>query len=185
MRFPVLLDTCVLYGYALSDLLLRLAEMNTYRPLWSDDILDELERNLIKQKVASPEGARKRIHAMKDSFEDATVTGYRDLEAVLQCDPKDRHVLAAAIRANAALLVTFNLKDFPSRSTDDFDVEVVHPDDFLLNQLGLFESIVAREIINQAADYNNPATTPQELLAILAKSGVPRFAEEVRKILQL
>ena len=42
MSFPVLLDACVLLPYQLCDLLLRVAESGLYRPLWSEDILDEL-----------------------------------------------------------------------------------------------------------------------------------------------
>lgn len=93
MRFPVLLDTYTLYGFALCDLLLRLAEANTYRPLWSADILDELERNLVENQATTPEAGHRRVKAMQSFFEDALVTGYRDLEPILECDPKDRHVL--------------------------------------------------------------------------------------------
>jgi hypothetical protein len=35
----------------------------------------------------------------------------------MTCDPKDRHVLAAAVRSDAAVLVTFNMDDFPDTST--------------------------------------------------------------------
>ena len=68
MSFSVLLDTCVLYGTYLNDLFLRLAQAGTYRPLWSDDILDELERNLIKNGAAEPILARRRVSAMREFF---------------------------------------------------------------------------------------------------------------------
>lgn len=185
MSFPVLLDTCVLYGTYLNDLLMRLAVRRTYRPLWSDDILDELERNLIEHGATTELGARRRVAAMRTHFKDALVTGYRDIEAALQCDPKDRHVLAAAVRANAALLVTFNLKDFPSRATDGFDIDVVHPDDFLLDQMGLDASQVRETLVEQAAAYDNPAMDVSALLERLERSGVPRFVAAVRAVLFL
>ncbi|MDO4898456.1 MAG: PIN domain-containing protein [Rothia sp. (in: high G+C Gram-positive bacteria)] len=72
MSFPALLDTCVLFGSGLTDLILRLAEREVFRPLWSDDILDELERNLIKHKAASAVNARRRVTAMRDNFEAGT-----------------------------------------------------------------------------------------------------------------
>ena len=183
MSFSVLLDTCVLYGTYLNDLFLRLAQAGTYRPLWSDDILDELERNLIKNGAAEPILARRRVSAMREFFKDARVIGYRELEAAMTCDPKDRHVLAAAVRANAAILLTFNLKDFPRRATDDFDIEVVHPDEFLLDQLGLYESVVIDTLKVQSAGYRHAEMTIYELLNCLEKSGVPQFSGTVRSLL--
>ena len=69
MAFPAFLDACVLVPIALTDTLLRLAEAETYRPLWSDQVLDEVERNL--PKVASSvtlEKASRRVTAMRDAF---------------------------------------------------------------------------------------------------------------------
>lgn len=52
MAFPAFLDTCVLYPAYLCDTLLRLAESDAYRPLWSDDVLNELQRNLVERGIA-------------------------------------------------------------------------------------------------------------------------------------
>lgn len=52
-----MLDACVLLPYQLADLLLRLADAELYEPLWSDAILDEVERNLIAKFNVSPEKA--------------------------------------------------------------------------------------------------------------------------------
>lgn len=108
----VLLDTCVLLKSYLCDTLLSIAEDGTFRPLWSDHILAELRRNLIKAG-AKQEAVEHRLGQMATYFPDARVTGYEELIGSMTNHPKDRHVLAAAVAGRADVLVTENLKDFP------------------------------------------------------------------------
>ena len=166
MAFPALLDTCTLYGYHLCDLMLRLAEAQTFRPLWSDDILKELERNLISQAGSTDQQARHRITSMRESFPDAEVDEYAALIPVMGCHPKDRHVLAAAVRANVEVIVTFNLRDFPRSSVDPYDVKVLHPDEFLLDQLDLYPTPVRTALRRQVASYQNPPILQDSLLRL-------------------
>jgi predicted nucleic acid-binding protein len=112
MSFPAFLDTCVLYPAYLCDTLLRLAEAETYRALWSLDVLEELRRNLVEQGL-DVDKVDYRIREMRRSFPDATVTGYDSLVDSMTNDPKDRHVPAAAVRANVEVIVTYNVEDFP------------------------------------------------------------------------
>lgn len=74
---------------------------------------------------------------MRTAFPDARVTGYESLIPAMTNHPKDRHVLAAAARADAAVIVTANLKDFPAAALEPYQIDAVHPDDFLLDQLEL------------------------------------------------
>ena len=180
MAFPVVLDTCTLFPIGLADLLLRLAEAKVFRPLWSVEILGELERNLISKGKASPVLARKRVAAMRQAFPDAMVENYEDLVTATTCDPKDRHVMAAAVRSNAELIVTFNLKDFPVTALRDYDLEAISPDDFLLDQLDLFPEITLGCLAQQAADYRNPRFTLFELVNALDQIGLPLFCAAVR-----
>ena len=46
-------------------------------------------------------------------------------------DANDRHVLAAAIKCNARIIVTINLKDFPTESLNPYGIEAMHPDEFI------------------------------------------------------
>jgi predicted nucleic acid-binding protein len=147
--FPAFLDTCILYGAYLCDSLLRLAEAGTYRPLWSADVLDELERALVARGLEN-KAVTHRIGEMRRAFPDAEVRGYENLVETMTCDPKDRHVLAAAVRSDAAVLVTFNTDDFPDTSTAAYDITVVHPDDFLLDQLDLYPGHTVAALRDQA-----------------------------------
>lgn len=177
MSFPTFLDTCALYGAAISDLLLELAEEGCYRPLWSTHVLDELERNLGLR--VGPNKAHHRIEAMRTAFPDALVQGYEDLIPTMTNDPKDRHVLAAAIRANAEIIVTFNLRDFPDDSVVAYGIHAIHPDDFLLDQLDLFPEITIRAVEILAEGYEAPPMSTSEYLQKLIAAGAPKFAAAI------
>lgn len=178
MSFAAFFDTNVLYGARLNDLILWLADGGAFRPLWSADVMEELRRNLL-DNGEHPELVAKRLAAMTTYFPDAIVDGYKNLIDGMSCHPKDRHVLAAAVRANAQVLVTFDIKDFPAKSTKDYEVEVVHPDDFLLDQLDLYPGMTIATLDQLVATYDSPAMTIDELLQSLARAGVPKFAQEV------
>lgn len=182
MAFPAFFDTCALYGSTLNDLFLWLAEGGAFRPLWSEGVMRELRENLVEAGHEA-ELIDKRLGAMRVAFPDALVSGYEDLEQVMTCDPKDRHVLAAAVRANADVLVTFNLEDFPDSSTEHYEIEVVHPDVFLLDQLDLYPKLTLETLAHLTRIYDAPSVTMNELLEILVRCGVPRFVEEARRFL--
>ena len=178
MAFRAVLDTCALHPAHLRDTLLRLAERHLYVALWSGDILEELRGSLARAGVTS-DSVERLLAAMQKAFPDSEVHGYRGLIDAMECDPKDRHVLAAAVRADAAALVTFNTSDFPAESTEQFAIEVVEPDEFLLDLLDLDPETVIAELESQAAANRVDPKTLPELLRVLALAGVPRFAAEV------
>ncbi|QHC67691.1 PIN domain-containing protein [Rathayibacter sp. VKM Ac-2759] len=181
MRFPVFLDTNVLYSATLNDFLLRLASRGAFRPLWSMDVLEELGRNLRRSLPAH--AVDRRIDAMRRYFPDAMVSGYESLIDAMRNHPKDRHVLAAAVRADAALLVTFDLADFDSASVQGFDLEVRHPDAFLLDQLDLLPELVLEALEDWSSACVAPPLAPLQLVSALERAGVPGFAEALRAAL--
>lgn len=179
MTFPALLDTCTLFGGALCDLTLELAEQGTFRPLWSEGILTELDRNLRRRGIPD-DAVNYRIATMREAFPDALVEGYEDLVDQMRCDKKDRHVLAAAVRANAEVIVTFNLRDFPEESLQPYQIEAIHPDDFLLDQFDLYPAATIRAVEEITGRYEAPAMSNQEFLERIDKAGAPKFASIVR-----
>jgi predicted nucleic acid-binding protein len=135
-RYTALLDACVLVPITLADTLLRLAERELYRPLWSDRILGEAADAIgeIHPDLA-PDLVAKRFAAMNDRFEDARVEGWEVLERTLTLpDDDDRHVVAAAMSGRADAIVTANIRDFPYEVLEPLGLAVVEPDDFLLDQ---------------------------------------------------
>lgn len=170
----------MLYPSYLRDTLLLLAEAGLYRPLWSADILEELHRNLVKAGLAANrvDGL---IAAMRAAFEEAEVVGYESLVEAMTCQAKDRHVLAAAVRARSGSLVTFNIRDFPPESINPYSIELLTADEFLLDLLDLAPPLVVRTLKAQAGGYKRDPRTTASLLTALEKGGVVRFADEVRR----
>src|SRR5690606_4809792 len=97
------------------------------------EIHEEWKRNLLLNRSdLSREQLDRTSSAMDRAVPDALVTGHESLCSSLNLpDPDDRHVLAAAIKCGASVIVTFNLKDFPSDVLEPFEVEAMHPDDFI------------------------------------------------------
>lgn len=161
----------------LADLLLRLGQAGTYQPLWSAEILEEVERNPPNLGVPK-DRATARVDRMREYFPDAEVTGFEPVIANMTNHPKDRHVLAAAVHARATLIVTANLKDFARSELDPHNIKAIHPDDFLLDQLDIHPHRTARCLRQQIANLTNPPVSPEEFLVHLARTA-PHFARTV------
>ena len=128
------LDACVLLPASLRDTLLRLAETpQFYIPKWSDQIWEEVTRNLESRRKLSPAKIAHLTEQVQLHFPEAHVDGYERLTALMTNDPKDRHVVAAAVKANAQVIVTSNLKDFPPSSLAEWEIEARHPDQYLMD----------------------------------------------------
>jgi len=178
MPFAAVLDASVLYPLPLRDTLLRVAEIELYDAYWTERILDEVARNLVADGRASDEQARRLTDAMTAAFDGAAVPQHAidHLESAMANDPKDRHVLAAAVVCDAEAVVTLNLKDFPLEACSPFAIEPLHPEVFLLDLYSLASQDVYDAVVRQADALTRPHMTLAELLDRLAVT-VPSFAQ--------
>jgi len=109
----------------IADTLLRLAEEPAFfTPKWSPHIIEELQRTLKGKLGRSQAQTERRIETMKLFFPDAMVAGYEGLIASMTNDPKDRHVVAAAVRCGAHAIVSDNVKHFPKESLAAYGLSV-------------------------------------------------------------
>jgi predicted nucleic acid-binding protein len=183
--FRVVLDTCVMLPQTLNNLLLTLADAELFRTVWTPDLLDEVERTLSGERFGkSPQQAARRVQQMRRAFPlaEEESRGYRELIPAMTNDPKDRHVLAAAVRSGAGVIVTATVQDFPPAALVPFDVEAIHPDEFLCDLLDLDPDAVLECMHALVARNMLPPRTVGELLESLERL-TPRFVDTVRALL--
>ncbi|GAB3173722.1 PIN domain-containing protein [Myceligenerans halotolerans] len=168
MREVVVYDACVLYPSTLRDVLIRAAIAGLVQARWSEQILDEVFRNLAADRpdLDSARLARTR-RLMNQAIRDVNVTGYEHrVDSLALPDADDRHVLAAAIESRAALIVTRNLKDFPAEALAPHDVQARHPDAFLLGLHWQRPTALPRIVADIVADRRAGATVDDVLKAL-------------------
>ena len=173
--YPVMLDACVLYPARLRDLLMHLGIAGLYQPKWSHRIHEEWCRNLLQNRIdIAPASLERTVELMNIALPDANVTGYESLIAGLELpDEDDRHVLAAAIRAKAEIIVTLNHKEFPQAVLNTFDIEALHPDDFISDLFDLNHALALEAVRRQRQSLRHPPLTVDEFLTMLLKQGLP------------
>ena len=177
--FVVVVDANVLFPLTLRDTVLRAAAADFYQLRWSKEILDEMERNLVSKGTVPTDKAARLRTTMERFFPEAMVTGYEPLIAAMQNDTKDRHVVAAAVKAGAQVVITANLKDFTLLPDG---IEAQSPDEFLCNVFDLDPERFTGVLREQTADLQKPPVTFEQLLDRLTRS-VPDLVAAVRDYL--
>lgn len=171
-RFGAVLDACVLVPVVLTDTMLSIADLGLFQPMWSDLILDETLRALKAiHPDKNPLAFEARVASMRMAFPEANISGWQMLEkgiADIWPDPNDAHVVAAAVRGRAEVIVTSNLKDFPNHLLGELGLHAVSPDQFLLDLWDLDKEVVSIAIDNQSLKTQNPALSRQEILRSLS-----------------
>lgn len=183
VRFKAVLDTNVIYPVVIRDLLFWFAHYDLYTPKWSEHIFDEW-RIVMERKGVDKEVAIKRVNIANKAFPDALVQNYDGLIQALQLpDPKDCHVLAAAIKTNANIIVTNNLKDFPEIYLDSFGIKAKTADDFLTDIIDLNQEQAILAFKEMVLNKRNPDIDEYEVLDLLRKSGLHETANYLHAFL--
>ena len=181
-HFTALFDACVLYPAPLRDFLMNLAITDLFRAKWTDEIHDEWIRNvLINRPDLTNDRLQRTKTLMNSHVRDCLVIGYQDLiPSLILPDMNDRHVLAAAIRAGADVIVTYNLKDFPVETLEHYGIEAQHPDEFINHLIDLAPPVVCAAVKRQRMSLKNPPQSVEELLSAYERQGLTQTVAELR-----
>ncbi len=181
-QFTVVLDACVLYPAPVRDLLLQLGVKGLFRARWTMQIQDEWKRNLQKNRPELSVGQLDRTCTLMNScILDCLVKGYEDLmPGLVLPDQNDVHVLAAAIKSQSQIIVTYNLKDFPKGILEKYDIEAQDPDLFLRSQMDLNLPLFLTGVKEIRARLKNPEKNANEYLFDLFHH-IPQTVSELKK----
>jgi hypothetical protein len=166
---------------------MHMALAGLFRAKWSAAVHEEWISNLLKNR---PDLTREKLERTRQLMDKATidslVEGYEDLIPSLSLpDENDRHVLAAAIRGEAQVIVTMNLKDFPSEVLQLYGIEAQHPDEFILQLVEIAPDLVLEAAETHRRSLRNPSKSSEEFLASLEAQGLPKSVAAMRTLLQL
>jgi hypothetical protein len=180
-------DACVIYSITMADLLTSLGVAGVFYPRWTHAIHDEWMRNLLANRTAdstlTPEKLTARRDAMIGAIEDSLVEGFEELIPALSLpDADDRHVLAAAIKAEAPFIITFNLSNFPAAALAPYRMQAIHPDDFLTALLQEAEAEVIGVLQEMRARRRRPPISESDFLSLLERQGLKKFVAALRQL---
>lgn len=178
----IVLDTCVLISNVLRRLVLGMAEAGLFRPAWSEVIGDEWRRNAGRLWSLPPETMHDHWAMLQAAFPDANQGDVEPFKkAWVRSDPKDWHVIAAAMAVQASHpgvavgILTRNLRDFNRSELRRAGVAVLDPDSFLADCGRLSPSVLAALLDKVAADALALGKPPEPVAAVLKRERLFRL----------
>ncbi len=182
MAFTALYDACVLYPAPIRDVLMHLALTGLYRARWTNRIHEEWIRSVLANRADLTRAQLERTRDLMNAHaRDALIENFEDLiPSLVLPDPDDRHVLAAAIRGRADVIVTYNLKDFPETAITPLGIGVQHPDEFLTHVLGLAPGVVLAALQRLRQSLKRPPLDIDTYLARLEQHELSTFVAQLR-----
>lgn len=186
-RYTAFIDACTLAGTLKRNLLLTLAEAEFFRVRWSERVMDETEAAIARilggKGVADAEDRAARARAsMEAAFEDAAVEEYDVFlgACVGLPDPNDAHVVAAALKTQAATIVTENLKDFPEAILAGLNMEARSADQFIADTIALDPGRAVAAIRRMRERFKRPEKTAEVLLLDMEADGLTETVDVLR-----
>ena len=186
MRPPVvLLDACTLYPAALRDVLMRMALHRLIQARWTDAIHDEWINAVLRNR---PDLSREKLQRTRELMdmhaEDSLVTGYEPKIHELELpDANDRHVLAAAIKAKAEIILTWNTKDFPEAKLKPHGIHAETPDHLVSRILEAHQETLILVLRQARLSLQRPPATAAEYLETLRLQDLTRTCELLQPFL--
>lgn len=186
MSKTVIYDACVLYPASIRSFLMWIGHHELVHARWSDRILDECFGNILENRPdLAPRKLSRTRELMVKAVPDCLVEGFESrIEQLNLPDEDDRHVLAAAIEADADAIVTFNLTDFPDKQLQPHGLRAVHPDEFVSKLLDADAEAVLQCLQEEASIRNNPPRSKMDVCESLEQRGLPEAADRMRRFLQ-
>lgn len=157
------LDACVLFPALTRDLLLTLAADGAYAAIWTDEIIDEMRRNIVVNHpdIEVSKLDSNLIATMNGALPAARLTGFEHLIAEMDNDPKDRHVAAAAAHAEATGILTYNLRDFRGAEILKRCIRIITPAVFVEKLISEAPDTIAQAILKMSRRRLRPPMTPR------------------------
>ena len=105
------------------------------------------------------------------------------IDALELPDPKDRHVLAAAIKINANLIMSKHLKDFPNDYLNTFGLSAKSADDFLADTIDLNPEVAVNSFRKLVLNRRNPKLDACQVLDHFRRNNLKDTADYLHALL--
>ena len=173
-RYTAFFDANVIFPPPLRSFLMHLLLKDLFQAKWSAMVHEEWIRAVLRKKPEMPREKLEETRRLMDAHAgDCLVTNFESLIDGLDLPDKgDRHILAAAIKSGAQVIVTRNLNDFPAQKLAAYNIEAQHPDDFIMHLIDVNEGHVVTAAKNHRAEYTKPPIETQEYLNMLERQGL-------------
>lgn len=164
-----------------------MATTELYRAKWTDQIHEEWIRNvLLNRQDLKRKQLERTKQLMNENVLNCLVEDYEYLIPTLKLpDENDKHVLAAAIKSSASTIVTYNLKDFPTKHIESFRIEAQHPDKFISRWIDSHPGVVCTAISKLRNSLKNPPISASRYLEILTRQSLPQTVAKLREFIEI